>query len=209
HTRSKRDWSSDVCSSDLLLRECSHNLIEIQAQIIDYLNQIDLQGEFLEQLRKVKYLKDHFTLEAETDIKQILSQKNQVIFEKRVGEPLNLSLGELQNNESAFETIKRVAARFKDRQQHQPVVAEKIADEFLEDNLEEELIIDFEEIRNHFVAGGQDLFNFILNYDFLMEVDFEKRVTIFCQMASQYELDFEIEDDYAVEDHIEYAMIYP
>lgn len=198
-----------VTDLKLLLRECSHNLIEIQAQIIDYLNQIDLQGEFLEQLRKVKYLKDHFTLEAETDIRQILNRKNQVIFEKRVGEPLNLSLRELQNNESAFEIIKRVAERFKDRQQHQPVVAEKIADEFLEDNLEEELIIDFEEIRNHFVAGGQDLFNFILNYNFLMEVDFEKRVTIFCQMASQYELDFEIEDDYAVENHIEYAMIYP
>ena len=43
------------------LRECSHNLIEIEKQIIDYLNQIKHQGKFIEKLR-IKYLKDHFTI---------------------------------------------------------------------------------------------------------------------------------------------------
>ena len=33
------------------LGECSHNLIEIEKQIIDYLNQIKQQGKFLEKLR--------------------------------------------------------------------------------------------------------------------------------------------------------------
>lgn len=74
------------------LGECSHNLIEIEKQIIDYLNQIKHQGQFLEKLRKLKHLKDHFTIEAETDLKQIIASKNQVIFETRITEPLNLSL---------------------------------------------------------------------------------------------------------------------
>ena len=72
--------------------ECSHNLIEIEKQIIDYLNQIKKQGKFLEKLRKLKYLKDNFTIEAETNIKQIISNKNQVIFETRTNQSINLSI---------------------------------------------------------------------------------------------------------------------
>src|SRR5690554_4803117 len=102
------------------LRECSHNIIEIEKQIIDYLNQIKHQGEFLEKLRKLKYLKDHFTIEAETDIKQLLTQQNQVLFEKRISEPLNLSLDFIRNDEKAFESIKKMAKKQKDRKLFQP-----------------------------------------------------------------------------------------
>jgi hypothetical protein len=49
----------------------------LEKQIIDYLNQIKHQGKFLEKLRRLKYLKDHFLIEGETDIKQILTKKNQ------------------------------------------------------------------------------------------------------------------------------------
>lgn len=38
------------------LGECSQNLIEIEKQIIDYLNQIKIHGKFLEKLRKLKHL---------------------------------------------------------------------------------------------------------------------------------------------------------
>lgn len=191
------------------LNECSHNLIEIERQIIDYLNQIDLQGEFLEKLRKLKYLKDHFTLVAETNIKEILNQKNQILFEKRTMEPLPLSLDFLRNEDSAFETIKRIAERHKNRIKEQPVLADKISSEFLENEVEEEIMIDFEAIRNHFIATSQDLFQFLLNYDFLTPMSFENRVNIYCQIASQYEQDFEITDAFAVENSIEYALIYP
>lgn len=93
------------------LSECSHNLIEIEKQIIDYLNQIKHQGKFLEKLRRLKYLKDHFLIEGETDIKQILTKKNQVIFEVRVAEPLNLSIDFLCENENAFSSIKKIAKK--------------------------------------------------------------------------------------------------
>lgn len=191
------------------LNECSHNLIEIERQIIDYLNQIDLQGAFLEKLRKLKYLKDHFTLEAETNIKQILNQKNDVLFEKRLSEPLHLSLDFLRNDDIAFESIKRIAEKHKNRIKEQPALADQISDEFLENEVEEEIMIDFEAIRNHFIATSQDLFQFLINYDFLTPMSFEDRVTIYCQMASQYEQDFKITDEFAEENAIEYALIYP
>ncbi|MGO2294653.1 MAG: hypothetical protein ACTH5N_04295 [Psychroflexus halocasei] len=191
------------------LRECSHNIIEIEKQIIDYLNQIKHQGEFLEKLRKLKYLKDHFTIEAETDIKQLLAQQNQVIFEKRISEPLNLSLDFIRNDEKAFEAIKKIARRQKDRKLFQPEIADSISDEFLENKTEEEVMIDLEEIRNQFSATSDHLFNFIMNYDFRKPIDFSERVTIFCQISSQYEKDLKVEDHFQTHNGVEYALVYP
>jgi len=191
------------------LGECSHNLIEIEKQIIDYLNQIKHQGKFLEKLRKLKYLKDHFTIEAETDIKQVLSNKNPVIFESRLTEPLNISIDFLRENEKAFEAIKRIAKNYKDRKLFKPKLADKISNEYLENSIEEEIMINLEEVRNRFIATSDHLFNFILNYDFLKEVNFNERVTIFCQIISQYEQELIIKDEFQITNGIEYAMVIP
>ena len=120
------------------LGECSHNLIEIEKQIIDFLNQIKQQGKFLEKLRKLKYLKDNFTIGSETDIKQIVSNKNQVIFEGRTNQSLNLSIDFLRENNRAFEAIKRIANKHRNRLFFKPEIAERISNEFLQNNTEEE-----------------------------------------------------------------------
>jgi len=191
------------------LSECTHNLIEIEKQIIDYLNQIKHQGKFIEKLRKLKYLKDQFRIESETDLKQILSQKNQVIFQKRVSEPINLSIDYLRDDEIAFSIIKKVAKRNLDKLNYTPLIAENISDEYLENSIEKEVMINLEEIRNKFVATSDNLFNFIINYDFSKKVSFNERVTIFCQMASQFEFEFSFEDESQTENGIEYALVYP
>lgn len=198
-----------VTELKLQLNECSHNLIEIEKQIIDYLNQIKHQGLFLEKLRKLKYLKDHFTIEAETDIKPHLAKSNPVIFERRQGEPLNLSLDFIRNDEKAFAAIKKVAANFKSRLRIEPELAETIATDFLENKVEQEVMIDLEEVRNHFLPTGDHLFNFIANYDFNKEVSFEERVTIYCQLVSIYDRDFRIDNEFEQQNGVEYAMVYP
>jgi len=189
--------------------ECTHNLIEIEKQIIDYLNQIKHQGKFIEKLRKLKYLKDQFRIVSETDLKQVLSNKNQVIFEKRTTEPLNLSIDFLRDDENAFEIIKKVAKRNIDKLNYKPLIAESISDEFLENSIEEEVMINFDEVRNRFIATSDNLFNFVMNYDFLKEVSFDERVTLFCQIASQYEQEFKFEQEYETHNSIEYALVYP
>jgi hypothetical protein len=191
------------------LSECTHNLIEIEKQIIDYLNQIKHQGKFIEKLRKLKYLRDQFRIISETDIKQVLSNRNQVIFEKRSAEPINLSIDFLRDNENAFEIIKKVAKRNLDKLNYKPKIAERISDEYLENSIKEEVMINFDEVRNRFVATSDNLFNFIMDYDFLKEVNFDERVTIFCQIASQYEHEFNFEHEFEVNNGIEYALVYP
>lgn len=193
----------------LQLNECSHNLIEIEKQIIDYLNQMKHQGLFLEKLRKLKYLKDHFTIAAETNIKQHLAKSNSLIFERRLGEPLNLSLDFILNDERAFASIKKVAKNYKSRTHIVPEIAETIATDFLENNVEQEVMINLEEVRNHFLATGDNLFNFIVNYNFNKDVGFKERVTIYCQLVSIYDQEFMIANAFENFNSVEYAMVYP
>lgn len=48
-----------------------------------------------------------------------------------------------------------------------------------------------------------------MNYKFGKKVTFDERVTIYCQMVSQYETVFEITEQYSEKEEIEFAMIYP
>ncbi|WP_417857575.1 hypothetical protein [Xanthomarina gelatinilytica] len=191
------------------LGECSHNLIDIEKQIIDYLNQIKIHGKFVEKLRKLKYLKDHFVIEAQTNIRQVLSQKDQVIFEPRISEPLKLSLDHLRTDERAFEAIQRIANNHRNRITVKMELADSIATEYLDNVVEEEVMINFEEVKNQFVATGGDLFNFIMNYDFLRAVDNHERVTIFCQIISLFEQELVIQNEFEIANDIEYAVVLP
>lgn len=191
------------------LGECSHNLIDIEKQIIDYLNQIKVHGKFLEKLRKLKYLKDHFVIEAQTNIRQVLSHKNQVVFEPRISEPLKLSLDYLRTDERAFEAIKRIANNHRNRMTVKVELADSISTEYLDNVVEEEVMINFEEVKNQFVATGGDLFNFIMNYDFLRAVDNHERVTIFCQIISLFEQELVIQNEFEIANDIEYAVVLP
>ncbi len=191
------------------LQKCTHNLIEIERQVIDFLNQIQQQSGVVEKLRQIKYLKDQFRLEAETDIKQVVSINNSVIFEPKPSYSLKLSLEYLQTNEEAFTSIKKIAQRKKSGVKLSQPIADKISDEYLETQIEEEVQINLEEVKNGFVAGSHNLFDFVMNYNFAKTVSFDERVTIYCQMVSQYENVFEITEQYAEKEEIEFAMIYP
>lgn len=190
------------------LGECSHNLIEIEKQIIDYLNQIKQQGRFLEKLRKLKYLKDNFIIEAETNIKQIVSNKNEVIYETKLNESINLSIDFLREDERAFNAIKRIAKNHRNRLLFKPEMAERISNDYLDNTIQEEIMVNLEEVKNRFTATSDNLFNFILNYDFLKEVGFNERVTIFCQIISHFEGELQIQDNYQTTNGIEHAMVF-
>ena len=103
-----RNVVSDV---KLQLNDSYHNLIEIQKQIIHYLNLIDYQNRILEKVKKLKYLKDQFLLEEHTDIRQVISQKNPVWMEPQVGYRIKLSIDYLRTSDEAFQLMRKLAAR--------------------------------------------------------------------------------------------------
>lgn len=193
----------------LQLAKCTHNLIDIEKQIIDFLNQIKYQSNITEKLRQIKYLKDQFILQTNTDIDAVLSGNNAAIFEPRPLYPLKLSLDYLQTDAEAFDSIKKIARRIQTGIGTKRPLADVISDEYLETQVEEDVQINLEEVKNSFLAAGNNLFEFVLNYPFAEEVSFDRRVTIYCQLVSQYEALFEITDHYMQREEIEFAMVYP
>jgi hypothetical protein len=91
----------------------------------------------------------------------------------------------------------------------QQPMAEGISDEYLETQVKEEIQINLEEVKNGFVAGGNNLFDFIQNYDFGRAVTFDECVTIYCQMISQYDILFNITDNCGTKQDVEFTMVYP
>ena len=191
------------------LHKCTHNLIEIQRQIIDFLNQIQQQSGVIEKLRQLKYLKDQFILESATDIKQVLANHNVVLFESKPNYPLKLSLDFLQTDQEALVSILKIANRKKLGNTTKQPIADLISNEYLETQILEEEQINLEEVKNSFLATSNNLFDFVMNYNFSKLLSFDERVTIFCQIVSMYDIHFQITDQVNEKNNVEYAMIYP
>ncbi len=190
------------------LTESRHNLIETQKQIIEYLHQVKHQSRLLEKIKQVKYLKDQFELKPKTNLLHLLASKHDVLFEPRPAYPLKLSLEQLQEDEGRA-AVNRVAARLKQYRKNLLPVAEGIASHDLLPGTDEEVFIDLEEIKRGFIASGDHLHSYLGKYKYPREVGYEERVTIFCQMVSMYEKDFNVKEIFQREGLVEYAMVLP
>lgn len=193
----------------LQLNESKHNLIDIQKEIIEYLNQIKYQSGVIEKLRQVKYLKDQFTLLTDSDIENVLSQKSDMIFESNRSYPLKLSLDMLQTSSEAHDSIKKIAKRIKTKVNIKVPLAGAISREYLEDNVVEEFQLNLEEVRNSFLASSNNLYDFVMAYNFEQSLSFDEKVTVFCQLISQNESSFLLTGEYGTKGEIEYAIVYP
>ena len=190
------------------LTECRHNLIETQKQIIEYLNQVKHQSRLLEKIKQVKYLKDQFELTSKTNLKSILSHKNDVVFESRPLYPLKLSLDYLVTDEGHL-LIEKMSARLKQYKKPLLPVAESIASHDLLPGTEEEIFINLDEIKRGFMASNHHLHNYIMQYKYPREVSYEEKITLFCQMVSIYEQELNIMDVFQKDGQVEYAMVLP
>ncbi len=67
-----RETVTDV---KLQLRDVYHNLLELDRQIISYLNLVEYQNRLFEKLQKLKYLYDQKLLETNTDVEAKMDAK--------------------------------------------------------------------------------------------------------------------------------------
>jgi len=185
-----------------------HNSIELQKQVIDYLNQVKYQSRVMEKLKQVKYLKDQFELKNKTNFIEVLSNNKAVVFEVNPSYPLRLSLDVLRSDDT-IEIKQRIAKRIKTGVKLTLPIAATIDAEYLNNQTEQEIFINLEEVKNSFTAAANNLFNFIMQYNFQRPVDFQERVTIYCQVVSIYQNELNITDYYQQQQQVEFALVYP
>ena len=191
------------------LNESSHNLIEIEKQIIDYLNLIDYQSELLKKIRQVKYFRDQQVLETNTDVANMLANKNPVWMEPSTGYRIKVSLDWLRSTDGGLSVLREV----QNRRKIQGKQRKQLADPLDQNEMAAQSIIipmvDQTEMKNGFMAAGTDLFYFVMNYSYPYPIDLEGKLVLFCQIVSQFSDELEITNKYTVAEGFEYPLIYP
>ncbi len=187
--------------------EADHNLLEIEHQIIDYINQIEQQSLLFKKIRKLKYLEDQLTWREDTNVVSVLNGNNALWMEKRPYYHIFLSLDMLRSNEEAYKIIRRIAGKNivsrLTRTEAQP-----IDNIFFEESTEEVIAVNTTELWNAFKAQGNHLFAFIKDYPYKQQRTLSDHVVLYCQMATLHSDELRITDDYEKFENIEYALIY-
>lgn len=119
----------------LQLNESYHNLLEIERQIIQYLNMIDYQNRIFEKVKKLKYLKDQFRWEEATDVRQVIATRNAVWMEPHPKYYIKLSIDNLRTSDEALQCISILSENLKKRKGRRlDSLAEPIPDDYLKGN---------------------------------------------------------------------------
>ena len=192
----------------LQLNDSYHNLIEIEKQIIHYLNLIAYQNRIFEKVRRLKYLRDQFLIEEKTDIRQVVSMRNPVWMEPQTNYRIKLSVDNLRTSAVALEIIRKIISKRKNRAKGPKNMADAIPQEYMKTEGEVLDQINLQEIYNAFSASSSHLFKFVMSYNYHRKLSADDRILFFCQIASQYAEGLNFTNKYETSYDVEYPLIY-
>ena len=187
--------------------EADHSLLEIEHQIIDYINQIEQQSALLKKIRKLKYLKDQLTWREDTNVARVMEEHYPVWMENRPYNKLHLSLTDLREREDIGEMLCKLDGLTHSRRLSR-TEAELIAADYLTDTKQTVDEINVTELWNAFRAQGSHLFAFIRDYPYKRSRSLSDHVILYCQMATNYSEDLRFTEEYETYNNIKYALIY-
>lgn len=202
-----KDTVTDV---KLQLKEVYHNLLELDRQIINYLNLIEYQNRLFEKVQKLKYLRDQMLLETNTDIKAKMDARNPVWMEPRPRYTLKVSLSMLRTTDTGLKILQDVAKGESNDRLRKGNLAEPLTKEELTEQQKVLQTVDVREVKTAFMASGDNLFHFVMNYSgYRKQMADEEKLVLFCQIAAQYHDELVISEEYGRHGNIEFPFIYP
>lgn len=202
-----RDTVTDV---KYQLRDVYHNLLELDRQIISYLNLIEYQSQLLQKVHRLKYLRDQMLLDTGTDVNVVMATKNPVWLEPRPRYPLKASLSVLRNSDIGLRALQdAVSGRVKDRLR-KGNLAEPLTSDEMREQQQTQPMVDVSEVKSAFMASGDNLFHFVFNYSgYTKPMTEEEKLVVFCQIATQYLDELIVSDEFRMHDGTEYPIINP
>ena len=187
--------------------EAYHALMEIDRQIIFYINQIDLQNRLYKKIRKLKYLQDQLLIKTSTNITQVLENRSPIWMEPRQYSKIRLSLEMLKADDQVAKLLRRIAER-NGLKKTTRTEAEPLTEDDLREHVQPLKEVDTNEVWRAFLASSYDLFSFILSYDYKTKRSIEDYAALFCQLVILHPDDCRMSGKYATYQDIEYPIIY-
>ncbi len=191
------------------LGESAHALIDIQKQIIDYLNRIEYQSRIVRKVRALKYLKDQFMIEENTNVRAVLNANNPVWMEPAARYSTKVSVSYLQNSDEALVILGNIRRQLTRKTVVRQRLSGQIDSEYLTPQQETMRVFNHQELFNAFKAQGSDLFTFVMHYDFHAVTSLEERLVLYLQLASQYTEELRFTGGMRTCRQFEYPIILP
>ena len=201
-----KDTVTEVKAS---LTESYHSLLELDRQIIRYLNKIEAEQRLVEKIRRIKYLKDQLVWESMTDVIFSLQTHRPAFLEKRPWYNCFPSLEVLTNSAEGLAALKDAHLALNNPTGRRKTDSVPLtADELAQNSVVKDIMNTFQ-VRGAFLGGSQDLMTFLSEYRFSEPISDDDRLTLFCRLSAEFYDDFHITDNYRETGGFLYPLIYP
>ncbi len=174
-------------------------LLELQTQIIDYINKIQIQSVIYRKIGELKAFKDRLggLNETNSNIKQVAGEHTAFFLYDKLVFSYKLPIDFLLDNDEGKKLIERI------RQKNQIELrnerkTEKI-DRDAKIEIEEEKSIVISDLFELFKDSNDNLFNFIQKFDFPTDIptlNYEKRISLFVEMSMDFEYALTFTENY-------------
>ena len=191
------------------LTEAYHGLLELDRQIIVYLNRIEAEQRLVEKIRRIKYLKDQLVWESGTDVIWALQTHRPAFLEKRPWYNCLPSLESLTNSPDGIAALKEAQAALQNPTARRKTDPEPLTQEELSRDAVVKDMMNTFQVRSAFLGGSQDLMSFLSGYTFSEPLSEEDRLTLFCRLAAEFYEDFRMSEEYREAGAFLYPLIYP
>ena len=198
-----------IVNVKLDFRDCLNQLIDINRQIQDYLNLIESHSSLLQKVQWLKHLRDQQTISDLTNIDKVAEEISPVWLDDSSNYKTYVSIRFLENEDEGLAAIKLFLEKKKTLAQKQKRLAAALSDDDLKEKRCINDAINIRKVKNSFVASGDNLFDFVVNYKFSRELSFNEKLVVFCQIATIFESEFNFTDRHASFNGVRYPLIFP
>ena len=193
----------------LTLNDSVHNLIEIQQQIIEYLNHIEKRVQIVDKVLLLKSLKDKHYLKERTNFHQLAARNPDIPISQAESFRTRLSIESLGSDEERQKLIFKVRDKINNRKLLVQNRAGTISEEAFDNREHIEESFNLHGLKQIFLGKSQDLFSFTMQHRFNNDVSPERRIQLYCRLASLFESEFTFSDETGTYENLEYALIFP
>lgn len=188
------------------LRELRVSLIELQKQVIEYINKTLHKQHFFEHIIKLKEMKSALEIKEKTNLLELLEMETTPLF---MSKPQRIStfLDTEEVYEFGFTDMVEKIRYILPTKKVSISKVDELEEAFFEAEEEEQYMIDTDALHNEFLNSKTDLFSFINEKEFTVEQTLEEKITLYCQLALMYEREYEFSETRLKIEQYEYLDI--
>lgn len=169
-------------------------LIEIQTDITDFINKIMFQIDVYKKAQRLKEIKEHGSLYYRTNFKEIVASINTLKHNGHKTPKTKIAI-EFLYTDDGHVLCKRIAEKYKLTRLMVRGIAGKMAGDFKDKGLEQQIKLDTEKLVERFLVQTKaNLFEYLMDYKFpkaIGNVTFEERLSLFVEIAMEYQNDLD------------------